>query len=110
VPAALWHKPLREIKAPELLAALVAIRPHERARNLTPDARIGETVRRIRQRLDAVFEDAIFHGRCSGTPAAAVRRKLREALPLNESGELAALPPGDADLRDAESGVQDGVA
>lgn len=92
VPPALWHKPLRDIKAPELLAALASIRPHERARNLTADARIAETVRRIRQRLDAVFEDAIFHGHCSENPAAAVRRKLRETLPRKESGKLAALP------------------
>src|SRR5439155_11466918 len=48
-------------------------------------------VQRIRQRLDAVFEDAIFHELCSENAAAAVRRKLREALPRKENRKLAAL-------------------
>jgi hypothetical protein len=60
MPAALWHKPIDEIDAPELLQALNAIKPHERARNLTKNAKVAETVQRIRQRLDSVFEDATF--------------------------------------------------
>lgn len=92
MPAALWHAPVSTITAPALLGALTAIQPHERARNLTADARLEETVQRIRQRLDAIFEDAVFHGWCGTNPAAAVRRKLREGMPRRERGQFAALP------------------
>jgi integrase len=92
IPATLWHKPIADIEPPELLSVLSAIKPHERARNLTADSRVAETVQRIRQRLDAVFEDAIFHKRCTSNPAAAVRRKMRESMPRKEAGEFAALP------------------
>ncbi len=89
---ALWCKPIADIDAPELLAALLAIKPHERARNLSHADRVAETVQRIRQRLDAVFEDAIFHKRCSSNPAAAVRRKMRESAPRKDAGQFVALP------------------
>jgi integrase len=89
---ALWRKPIADIDAPELLAALLAIKPHERARNLSRTDRVPETVQRIRQRLDAVFEDAIFHKRCTLNPAAAVRRKLRERGPRKDAGQFKALP------------------
>lgn len=92
VPAALWNRPIEEIEPPELLQALLAIKPHERARNLTNGAKVAETVQRIRQRLDAVFEDAIFHRRCTANPTAAVRRKMRETMPRKEGGQFAALP------------------
>ena len=92
MPAGLWHKPIGDIEAPALLQALAGITPHERAHNLTQGARIGETTQRIRQRLDAVFEDAIFHGRCKTNPAAAVRRKMAETLPRKVTGRFAALP------------------
>lgn len=92
VPAALWGKPVGEVEAPELLEALLAIRPHERARNLTSDERVQETVQRIRQRLEAVFEDCMFHKRCTTNPAAAIKRKLREASPKRRRGAFAALP------------------
>jgi integrase len=96
LPAELWHKPVGNIAAPDLLAALGAIKPHERARNLKGE-RLHETTRRIRQRLEAVFEDAVFHGRVSTNPAAAVRRKLRETQPARIArGKLAALPYAEA--------------
>jgi integrase len=91
VPAALWHRPIGEVTAPELLAALLAVKPHDQARNVKGPT-VPETVRRIRQRLDAVFEDAIFHGRATANPAAAIRRKMREAAPKQTKGSLAALP------------------
>jgi integrase len=105
VPAPVWNKPIGDIKAPELLGALLAIKPHERARRHDSD-KLPETLRRIRQRLDSVFEDAIFHGRCTGNPAAAIKRKLREAMPKETPGEFAALPYREAPafmqrLRDA---------
>jgi integrase len=92
VPAALWHSPIGDVTAPALLEALGRIKPHERARNLTQGANIAETMQRIRQRLDAVFEDAIFHGRATVNPAAAVKRKMRESLPKKKAGQFAALP------------------
>jgi hypothetical protein len=61
---------------------------------------------RIRQRLEAVFEDAIFHKRCTSNRAAAVKRKMRETLPKKKPGRFAALPYREAPafrarLRDA---------
>lgn len=96
VPAALWHRPIADVTAPELLAALLGVKPHERARNLKGDT-VPETVRRIRQRLEAVYEDAIFHGRATVNPAAAIRRKMRETAPRRGvKGRLAALAYGEA--------------
>ena len=58
---------------------------------------MAETVRRVRQRLGAVFDDAVFHGRATPNPAQAVRRKLREATPKRGvRGKFAALPFGEA--------------
>jgi integrase len=106
VPADIWHKPIGEIEAPELLAALAAVKPHERARNVK-GKKLPETLRRIRQRLDAVFEDAIFHKHCTGNPAAAIRRKMRETLPKGKPGQFRALdfreaPALMAKVREAE--------
>ena len=106
MPAALWHKAIAEIEAPALLQALAGITAHERARNHKGDA-VPETLQRIRQRLDAVFEDATFHKRCTSNPAAAIRRKMREAMPKKQAGKLLALPYREAPallarLRDAE--------
>jgi integrase len=91
IPAELWHAPIASIEAPALLAALAKVKPHERARNLKGD-HVPETLRRVRQRLDTIFEDAIFHGHCTTNPAAAVRRKMREQLPAKQGGQFAALP------------------
>lgn len=89
IPAALWGAPIDAITAPELLQALTGVRPHERARH---HRALDETVRRVRQRLEAVFEDAAFHGRCTVNPAAAIKRKLSEAKPQKaEKGHLRAL-------------------
>lgn len=68
VPKAVWHQPIATIDAPELLDALIGLyRTHT------------ETASRVRQRLEAVFDDAIFRGLCVGNPAAAIRRKITEA-------------------------------
>lgn len=90
VPAALWNAPVDTITAPALLEALSKITPHERARNLKGD-RLPETLRRLRQRLDTIFEDCMFNGHCSSNPAAAIRRKLQEEVPTRKAGKLAAL-------------------
>jgi integrase len=92
IPPALWQAPLHTITAPALLASLMSVSPHERARRHKA-ATIPETVRRIRQRLDAIFEDAIFHGHAASNPAAAITRKMREATPRRAvQGRFAALP------------------
>jgi len=89
--ASVWTKPIGTITPPELLSALLAVRPHERARRHSGNT-VPETLRRIRQRLDTIFEDAVFHGRCAANPAAAIKRKMREARPQVKAGRFAALP------------------
>jgi integrase len=89
LPAAVWHAPIATVTPPMLLKALQAATPHERARH---PGDLAETLRRVRQRLDAVFEDAAFYGRCESNAAAAIKRKLHEALPRGQAGQLAALP------------------
>lgn len=91
VPSEIWNAPIGGVVAPALLTALSKVRSLD-----DRDHRIPETLQRIRQRLDAIFEDAIFHGHCTNNPAAAIRRKMRETLPVKKAGELAALPYKDA--------------
>jgi integrase len=86
---AIWHSPIAEVTPPALLSVLEAATPHERARNHRD---LGETLRRVRQRLDCVFEDAMFYGRCTSNPAAAVKRKLHEIRPRAKRGMFRALP------------------
>ena len=81
VPTAIWNKPIEEITPHELLEALAALR-----------LRIPVTADRVRQRLDAVFADAIFHGYCSTNPAAIIKRKLAERPAGRDKGHFAALP------------------
>lgn len=92
VPAALWQKPIADVKAPELLEALLAIKPHPRARRTGPGDKVLVTTMRVRQRLEAVFDDAVFLGRCTGNPAFSLRRKMRETMPRKGGGQFAALP------------------
>jgi integrase len=109
VPASIWHKPIDAIEPPELLQAMREIRPHERARRHDGDS-VPETVQRIRQRLEAVFEDAIFHKRCTMNPAAAIKRKMREEQPARDRGRFAALPYREAPALMAELRRQEGIA
>lgn len=87
VPPEIWHKPIADIEPPELLNGLTGVRALADAA-----LRVPETLSRVRQRLDAVFEDAIFHKRCTSNPAAALRRKMRETMPAKQVGRFAALP------------------
>lgn len=87
VTGVVWNKPIADIDAPELPAALSTVRALD-----NKAARVPETLQRVRQRLDAVFEDAILHKRCTSNPAAAVRRKMRESMPRKKAGQFAALP------------------
>ena len=67
VPKELWHRPIQEVTAPLLLDAIAALQ-----------LRIPETASRIRQRLEAVFDEAEFRNISKGNPARAIRRKLSE--------------------------------
>lgn len=88
MPAGVWHAPVVDINPPVLLKALEEASAHERARRAGD---LNETMRRVRQRLDAVWEDAIFYGRATTNPALAIRRKLSESRPASTKGRLAAL-------------------
>lgn len=109
VPASLWQAPIATIEPPALFAALLEVRPHERARNVSAE-NLPETVQRMRQRLDAIFEDAIFHKRCTSNPAAAIKRKMREASGKRDRGAFRALPYKEAPALMARLRVADGVA
>lgn len=80
VPDALWHAPIDSITAPVLLDFIADLQ-----------ARVPETASRIRQRLETIFDDAEFRGLCSGNPARAIRRKLRETKRGRERRSFAAL-------------------
>lgn len=109
MPASVWHKPIADIEPPELLEVFTQVRPHERARRHKGDT-MPETLQRMRQRLDAVFEDAIFHKRCTTNPAAAIRRKMRETLPRKQAGQFAALPYREAPALLARVRAVEGIA
>jgi integrase len=87
VPEQLWHGPIDAVTPPALLEALAGVR------SLADDQiKVPETLQRVRQRLDAVFEDAMFHGLCNSNPAAAIKRKMTEASGARKRGQFAALP------------------
>ena len=105
VPEDVWHAPIDSITPPALLAALSGVRALADS-----EARVPETLQRVRQRLDAVFEDAIFHGLCTTNPAAAIRRKMAEGQAKRERGQFAALPYREAPAFMAELREQQGIA
>lgn len=109
IPPELWHAPIATIEPPALLSALLDVKPHERARAHKGDT-LPETVQRIRQRLDAIFEDAIFHKRCASNPAAAVKRKMREATARRVRSGYRALRYGDAPALMTQVRAMAGVA
>ena len=105
VPVGIWHSPIASIDAPSLLEGLSTVRALADSK-----ARVPETLSRVRQRLDAVFEDAIFHGHCTNNPAVAIRRKMREAMPRGEAGEFKALPYREAPAFMEQLRKADGIA
>jgi integrase len=78
---AVLAKPIADVTAPELLDALTELHQH-----------IPETAERVLQRLAAVFDDCQFHGKCTGNPAHAIRKKLSEVGRGRTRGQFAALP------------------
>lgn len=91
VPASVWNAPIASIDAPMLLDALLTVESLEK-----PGEHIPETLKRIRQRLDAVFGDAVFYKHCTTNPAAAIRRKLQEQRQKPRATALRALPYAEA--------------
>jgi integrase len=67
VPKELWHAPIRGVTAPQLLDMIATLQ-----------LRVPETASRVRQRLEAVFDEAEFRNLATGNPARAIRRKLSE--------------------------------
>ncbi len=96
VPAALWQAPIVTIEAPQIVRALLAIKPHKRARQFGKADRLGETRSRIVQRLMSVWDDAIFHGRATVNPASTARRKIAEQAPQRRRGAHRALAYAEA--------------
>jgi integrase len=83
VPQELLNRPLDDIQPPELLDALRAIY-----------RKVPETGRRVRQRLDEIYDDAIFRKQARENPAAAIKRRLKSEE--QKKGSFAALPYRDA--------------
>lgn len=78
VPAAILDKPVAEVEAAELLDALQPL-----------FATVPETARRVRQRLDAVFDDAVLRKLAPSNPAKIIVRALRQK---RDKGHFRALP------------------
>lgn len=78
VPAAILDKPVADVMAPELLDALQPL-----------FATVPETARRVRQRLDTVFDDAVLRGLAASNPAKVIVRSLRQS---RVKGHFRALP------------------
>ena len=81
IPEALWHRPIAAVTAGELLDLLLDLY-----------STIPETAGRIRQRLDAIFDDALLRGQVVSNPAAAIRRKLREVASKKRPTHFRSLP------------------
>ncbi|HXY05027.1 MAG TPA: integrase arm-type DNA-binding domain-containing protein [Burkholderiaceae bacterium] len=81
VPDEIWLKPLDRITPVELFEAIAKLR-----------RRIPDTADKVRQRLDKVFDDAAFFGRCATNPARMIRNKVAETPRGRKEGHYAALP------------------
>jgi integrase len=99
VPAALWHAPIADIKAPDFLDFFVRIRRSHR-----------ETGRRVVQRLCKVYSDAVFRGLATANVAAAAAERLRELGIRREVISYAALPFAEVPAFMARLREQPGIA
>jgi len=81
IPPAIWNSPIEQITPAALLEALAAVQ-----------LRVPETASRVRQRLEKIFDDAIFHNLCSTNPAKIIRHKLAERPSGKSNGPFKALP------------------
>jgi integrase len=81
VPPELWHRPIADIGASELVDAMAAL-----------ERRVPETGRRIRQRINAVLDNAVVRGWLDRNPMAGVTREVRRMVGKRKTGQFAALP------------------
>jgi len=81
IPEEIWHRPIRSVTAGELLDLLVELY-----------AKIPETAGRIRQRLEAIFDDALLRDQVDRNPAAAIRRKLKDVASRKRPSHFRSLP------------------
>jgi len=81
VPPAVWNKSIADVTAAELLEFLQPLY-----------VALPETARRVRMRLDNVFDDAMMRGLCAGNPAAAIKKTLTKFSAKRKKGSFAALP------------------
>jgi len=95
----IWHKPIDQVEAPELLNCIAGLQ-----------AKVPETASRVRQRLEAVFDHAEFLKLCAGNPARAIRRKLRETKSRRQRTGFAALPYADAPAFMRDLRAREGIA
>lgn len=96
---ALLRLPVASIEGPALLDAIADMQ-----------VAVPETASRVRQRLEAIFDDCEFRRLCAGNPARAIRRKLREVGRGKERGQFAALPYAEAPAFLAELRQREGIA
>jgi integrase len=85
VPVELWKKPLADIGASELVDAMAAL-----------ERRVPETGRRIRQRINAVLDNAVVRGWVDRNPMIGVTREVRRMVGKRKTGQFAALPYAEA--------------
>jgi len=81
VPAQIWGKPISDVTAAELLEFLQPLY-----------VTLPETARRVRMRLDNIFDDAMMRGVCAANPAAAIKKTLTKFTVKRKKGSFAALP------------------
>jgi integrase len=81
VPAHIWHKPIADVATAELLEFLQKLY-----------VELPETARRVRMRLDSVFDDAIMRGLCASNPALAIKKTLMKFGGKRKREGFAALP------------------
>jgi len=100
MPSELWYKPIAEVGAVELYEALAAVKRE-----------LPETADRMRRRLAAVFDDAVFFGCCASNPADTIRRKLAAAAGADRGERnFAALPYAEVPAFVRELRRQPGIA
>lgn len=93
----LLERPLDSITAGELLAALEELNRDKH-----------ETAKRVRQRVEAIYDKAIVQGAVKENPARSIVRHLKPPAQRGRGGHHAALPPNEVpkfilDLRDSDA-------
>jgi hypothetical protein len=82
---ALWNKPIADVDAIELLDFLKDLQ-----------RKLPHTARKVRQRMDAVFEHGLLHGWNAQRPTQAIVRAVKKAAPSMKDKSHRALPWRDA--------------